>query len=338
MFSYYFYGQKRGASRLMKAPSGKHKDLILVRAGPRSLHQGWMAPSEDEQAFDLMVLAYGHTTLALERGDFGHVDIPGSKVAGYGVFFRHHRDIVERYDQIALIDDDIETDSRTISRAFELGRVHKLDVWQPSLTWDSHFSYAALLTRPGAPPIRPVNFVEMMCPFFKTSALLKIEDLFHIGAETAIDIFWSCALGRPPGSLAVLNDVSVVHTRPVGELKAMNGFDDKMKDYSNEISRLMVEFGIPSFPGAIPLAPLGKEPHSPLSRLYYAQEMLMLMGGLNKTPMKLRRFLWILAGDILKVLFRSGTIPADPERILSQAKKIRIEQERRDQESGNVAV
>lgn len=320
----------RDSSRLMKAPSGKHRDLVLVRAGPRSLHQGWIAPSEVEQAFDLMVLAYGPTFLAPEREDFGHVNTPGSKVAGYGAFFRDHRDIVERYDRVALIDDDIETDSQTISRAFELGRAHDLDLWQPSLTWNSHFSYAGLLSWPGGPPIRRINFVEMMCPFFKTRALLEIEDLFHIGAETAVDIFWSCVLGRRPGALAVLNDVCVTHTRPVGELKAMNGFNETAKGYGDEIDRLMAEFYILSFPGAIPLGSPVDQPRSMAARLQSALAMLGVLGALMSTPMRPRRFLWILANDLLKIIFASSQIPGNPDFIIDQAKRIRIERKLQD--------
>lgn len=315
----------------MKVPSGKHRDLVLVRAGPSSLHGGWMAPREEEQTFDLMVLAYGPTPLAPERADFGYVDIPGYKVAGYGALLRQHRDILERYDQIALIDDDIKTDSRTISDAFELGRVHDLDVWQPSLTRDSHFSHTALLCLPGGAPVRRVNFVEMMCPFFKTATLLEIEDLFQIGAETAIDIFWSCIVGQRAGALAVLNNVSVIHTRPVGILKASNGFDETTKGYGDEVRRLMADFDIPTFSGAIPLTSSADEPRSPAARLGAALPMLAVLASVTKTPMRLRQFFRILVIDILRVTFGDARIHGDPDRILANARRIRIEREHHDQ-------
>ena len=322
----------------MKAPAGRHKDLVLVRAGHRSLHPGWMAPSEDEQTFDLIVLCYEPTFLALDRGDFGHFDIPGYKIAGYGAFFSEHRDLVERYERVALIDDDVETDSQRISRAFELGRIHDLDLWQPTLTWDSHFSYIALLHWAGSAPLRRVNFVEMMCPFFKVAALLEIEDLFQSGAETAVDIFWSCVLGHRGGDLAVLNNVSFTHTRPVGVLKAMNGFSEASKGYGDEISRLMINFGIPKFPGAIPLKSPLDQPRSLAARLASALAMLGVLGGLMRTPMRPHLFLWILLNDILKVLFRKAQIPGDPDRIIAHAKAVRLERERRDQEPGNGAA
>lgn len=322
----------------MKAPSGKNRDLILVRAGSRSLHRGWMAAEPADQPFDLIAIAYAPTFIAPDRDDFGYVEIPGFKVAGYGAFLRQYRQIVERYDQVALIDDDIETDSRAIAKAFELGRAHDLQVWQPSLSWDSHFSYAALLSCPGQPAIRPVNFVEMMCPFFKTPALLEVEDLLHIGAETAVDIFWSCVLGRHPGGLAILNDVIVTHTRPVGDLRAMNGFDETVKGYGDEISRLMAAHDVPSFPGAIPLTSSAGERRSPTARLGSAWAMLGLLGGVSRTPMKLRRFLRILASDMLRVAFGNARIPGDPDRILAQARQMRIAREYLNQDPASGAA
>lgn len=311
----------------MKAPSGKHRNLVLVRAGPHSLHPSWMAPSEDEQAFDLIVLAYGPTFLAPERSDFGHVDLPGFKVAGYGAFFSQYRHVLEKYDRVALIDDDIATDSKTLAKAFEVGEELDLDIWQPSLSLESYFSYSALLSWPGAKAIRRVNFVEMMCPFFKTTALLEVEDLFHIGAETAIDIFWSCILGRRPGALAVLNDVTVTHTRPVGKLKAMNGFDDKSKGYSDEIGRLLAELGVSHFGGAIPLSSLNGTRHSPMERIESALSMLRVVKGATITPMRLRQFFWVIAVDLRKVLFESARIPGDPDRLLAEAKRLRRRRE-----------
>lgn len=279
-----------------------------------------MASDQADQPFDLIVLAYAPTFLAPERADFGHVDVPGFKVAGYAAFLREHRDIIERYERVALIDDDIETDSAAIARAFELGRAHDLELWQPSLTWDSYFSYAALLRSSKGDGVRPVNFVEMMCPFFKTAALIEVIDLFDIGAETGIDIFWSCVLGRRPGTLAVLDTVSVKHTRPVGALRSMNGFDDD-SGYGDVIAPLLARFAV-AFPGAIPLgSPATAEP-SFATRLRSATAMLRLASGLAQTPMLWRRFILILCKDIVGVLFNRASITGDPAGILEVARQL----------------
>jgi hypothetical protein len=276
-----------------------------------------MAPSENEQAFDLMVLAYGPTHIAPDRDDFGHIDIPGYKVAGYGAFLRDHSDIVARYDQVALIDDDIEADYRALGQTFELGRDHDLKLWQPSLTWESYFSYAALLKQPVNSRPRYINYIEMMCPFFKTSTLLDLSNLFQLGAETGIDILWSCVVGEDPWGLAVLDAVSVTHTRPVGLLKAMNGFQET--SYDDHIYSLLSDFGVALFPGAIPRGYPPSANPSAAMRLRLAYAALTIAGVVYETRMSKLQVLHAWLAGLRQILIRGTRIDGDPAVILKRA-------------------
>jgi len=262
-----------------------------------------------------VALAYGPTPLALDRGDFGHVDVPGAKVAGYGAFLREHRDFVQRYARVALIDDDVRADSHTLSRCFDLGESLGLSLWQPSLTWDSYTSYITLLRHPGLTPARYVNFVEMMCPFFKTEALLEVEDLFRLGAETGIDVIWSAILGQEPRRLAVLDGASVKHTAPVGRLMAMNGFDPD-EGYEAKIEELVRLFAI-EFPGCVGLGPSGR--FTFLDRIVSLAQLACVAAAALRTPLYKREFWGRWRGDVRRQTLAPPVIKGDPRRLLSLA-------------------
>lgn len=90
------------------------------------------------------------------------------------------------YSYYAFLDDDLDIDTATLNRLFVVGDSLDLDLYQPALSLDSYCSHNHL--RQGAlggpVPVRPVPFVEIMCPFFSAKALqrcLPTFDLNHSG-------------------------------------------------------------------------------------------------------------------------------------------------------------
>lgn len=302
----------------MDIPARRNSNLVIVRAGPQSLHGKWISSEQLNQEFDLIVLAYGPTLFPPQgRSDIVHIDMPGKKVEGQGAFLREYSQIWRQYDRIALIDDDIDTNSKVIARAFNLGREYNLSVWQPSLTWCSHFSYGALLRNFNPTPLRYINFVEMMCPFFSREALEEVVDLFSIGEETAIDVLWSCVLAGRHGALAVLDSISVTHTQPVGGRKYMNGFDPSEVGYGSAIDKVQRDYEV-SMPGAVPYA---------WSRRNLWWERPMIVGtailtgfAIFRSPLNPRSFLrrWLIEG--LLRLGRAPNIQGDHAYILARAR------------------
>ena len=204
------------------APTGgSHKNLVVVRAGPNSLHPGWtQGPGEPE--FDLLVAAYeaGSSDSSAEW----LIRLPGRKIAGYNELFRLHPELLERYEYIALFDDDIRVGKQDLNRLFSIGREYRLQLFQPTLSWDSYFSYAATLSERKRYVLRYTNIVEMMCPVFSASHLKLALPLFGLGYETGIDLVWTHLADDPWYKYAIIDDVVVRHTRPVGTTKAQQGF------------------------------------------------------------------------------------------------------------------
>lgn len=214
------------------------RNLIITRAGPDSLHRSWL---NGERDFDLLLARYCETPfLAKERGIFESY-IPGSKVAGWNALFQSHPYLLERYDRIALLDDDIRADATSLTRCFSIGERYGLAIWQPSLSWESYVTYAATLRNPSF-ELRYLNGVEMMCPFFEASALKRVLPLFGLGFESGIDLVWCSLFRERQRKFAVIDIVSVTHTKPVGGEKAKNGFVERT--YETDIDRCLSLFGM----------------------------------------------------------------------------------------------
>ncbi len=226
-------------------PQTDERWLVVSRTGRDGLHHRWLK-QWPERRFDLLLSAY-HPDVA----DPGLPGVtlefrPGRKVDGYAALFRDRPDLLDRYDRIALIDDDIDTDTRTLNRCFEICTDHDLKIGQPALSHDSHFTYAALLQQP-ALQMRFVNFVEMMCPVFRADVLGQVLPLFDMGYESGIDLIWCNLWTDPQFSFGVIDACPVHHTRPVGTAKAANGFGAGRR-YEDDITDILNAFGLPWLP------------------------------------------------------------------------------------------
>jgi hypothetical protein len=212
------------------------RNLVVVRAGPRSLHPKWVSGGVPN--FDLVAAAYDEAAPVAEGER--RISIPGNKVAGFHRLFQENPHLLD-YDRIALIDDDILADVQTINRCFDLGEEHDLQIWQPSLSPESYYTYAITLRKTGY-LFRITDFVEMMCPFLTASALRKALPLLESGFETGIDVVWSRHPQFSSLPLAIVDAVSVTHTRPVGVLMADQGFKDD--SYAPEIDQCLAQYGM----------------------------------------------------------------------------------------------
>lgn len=260
------------------------ENLIIVRAGPNSLHPSWVDEGR-ERSFDMLVAAYSPDAPVIEADGVTNVLLPGRKVHGFSNVFRSHSRILADYRYIALVDDDIATNQRDLERCFSIGRAKHLKIWQPSLTWDSHFSHACTLTNPSF-LLRYVNFVEMMCPFFEVTYLKRAMPLFDLGYETGIDLIWTRLMRDPWLKAAVVDDVSVRHTREVGVQKQLQGFRPDER-YDAQMADVLGFFGT-SFPGGLSYAAVDRANHLTTSRVSIALRSLKLLHVLRQTPMPKR--------------------------------------------------
>lgn len=216
---------------LINLPS--RPNLVVVRAGERSLHPGWLNRPYEARTFDLVVSYFSETAYARHRAEPGvsAVLVKGGKWDG---LFNTLTTLPEldRYDYVWLPDDDIASEGETIDRMFELARTYELAVCQPALTRDSYFSHF-IFNRCRAFRLRYVNHVEIMVPCLNR-ALLKRALPYFEGTMSGfgLDYIWCRWPESGPFRAAILDDIAVHHTRPIGsQLKgAINSAGSRAQD------------------------------------------------------------------------------------------------------------
>ena len=219
--------------------------LVISRIGADSSHSSWL-PLAEREGFDVLLSSYDRDIPALTGAGLFFEYRPGTKVAGYAEILRHHEALIRKYRYVALFDDDLETDPATVLHLFKIIDGHDFKIAQPALDHSSYFTYACLLQHDGF-VFRHVNYVEMMCPFFRTDVLLGLAPVFDLGFESGIDLVWSSLAHCKPGDLAVIDRLPVHHRRPVGAIKSVNGFVGG-RTYETDIHAILDRFGLPWLP------------------------------------------------------------------------------------------
>jgi hypothetical protein len=190
--------------------------LALFRSGPSSLHPYAVARLA-EQNFDYALSWFGDdhpTDLGLADGAaFVHMQ-KGAKWPGLEQTLIAHWDTIQKYQYIWLPDDDLLAVPETVSRMFTICDELQLELAQPALTRDSHYTHLVTLQHTEF-QLRFTNFVEIMAPVLSVDMLSRV---FHTLkgqiSGYGLDALWPRLSHL--GKVAILDDTPVKHTRPVG--------------------------------------------------------------------------------------------------------------------------
>jgi len=135
--------------------------------------------------------------------------------------FKHHiykrlieaRGLLDKYEWIWMPDYDVHLEQEEIERMFKIAQDYNLNICQPSLTHDSYHSFPLVLNDPKK-FMRYTNYVEVMCPLFKTEALKKVLWTFTLTySGWAQDLIWARDLNYE--RLAIIDDIQAKHVKPV---------------------------------------------------------------------------------------------------------------------------
>lgn len=192
------------------------KNLVIVRAGDASLHEGWLPPPDAPRSFDLAVSYFGRNPDAYRRDDVPRLDGVGPKWRGLYELLASGVINWWDFDYICLPDDDLAASPEVFETLFAQMRAHDLALAQPALTPDSHISHAITLHNPRF-QLRRTNFVEAMAPVFSCELLARVLPTFVANdSGWGIDWLWQQYLDRPQRDSAIIDAAQVCHTRPVG--------------------------------------------------------------------------------------------------------------------------
>lgn len=194
------------------------RNLVIVRAGEKSLHRQWLADAE-ERNWDLIVSWYGDADYVPVADERVLVRKGGFWDAVYA-HFTAMPELLERYEHIWLPDDDILTDAGSINTLFDIVQAEKLAVAQPGLTADSYFSWVHTLVSPSF-RLRYTTIVEVMAPCLEVGLIKRMMPHFP-GTPSGYGLDWVWARleddNRRRG--AIIDAVPMRHTRLVGQFLA----------------------------------------------------------------------------------------------------------------------
>jgi len=200
-----------GSKTSEKSPRG----LAVVRCGDNTLHRTWVS---ERRNFDVGISYYGsNSTLEFPEADYFHHS-KGGKWDGLFSFFKKFPGVLDRYDYFWLPDDDIVAVAADIERLFALGIENEYHVYQPSL--DQHYSHVITLQHRSF-EVRYTNFVEVMVPFISREVLVRsLPFIEKTASGFGLDFLWPQMVREIKGDaycgVAVLDTITVRHTRPVG--------------------------------------------------------------------------------------------------------------------------
>ncbi|HQF53982.1 MAG TPA: DUF707 domain-containing protein [Fibrobacteria bacterium] len=199
---------------LMGGSKERKNRLVVVRAGDASLHPSWMVP-EGERSWDLVVSYYGDDPSLFKEPGVLRVDRKGTEYPAFHALFTDPSFDWSGYRHIWLPDDDLAIEGRDIDHFFEVCERRELDLAQPSLTPESHYSYPFTL-QDARYELRFTNFVEVMAPCFSARALRICLDTFAASQSSyGLDLVWPRRIGNGR-NVGIVDAVSMTHTRPVG--------------------------------------------------------------------------------------------------------------------------
>jgi hypothetical protein len=199
-------------------PNRKRRNLVVLRANEHALHTAWDRDIADEDRnWDLCISFYGKEE-NFRPTPFAEYHVLQSRDQKYASIHKliYRGNPFWDYEYFMFPDDDLMMSWSNINRLFETSQSFGLDLAQPSLLPEG-FVYHKVVAQNKAFRLRYTNFVEIMTPIFSRYALEICIPTFAASPRgLGLDFIWPSQLGDPPGRIAIIDEVGVLHGRPVG--------------------------------------------------------------------------------------------------------------------------
>lgn len=197
---------------------GPRRDfLVIVHAGSRTLHHRWERDIDDSaRNWDLLLsCSSGDPGPGRDEADlFCEQSHIGTTRLLYCLL--HPESALWDYRYIMLCDEQIMLRWSDLNRLFVRMVEHRLLIGQPAMGPDGHVEHEITRARPDL-LLRYTTFVDRAAPVFEPSVLrLAVPTFGTVYLGQGMDHLWCFLIGRPRGRMAVIDDVAVTLTDPIG--------------------------------------------------------------------------------------------------------------------------
>jgi hypothetical protein len=189
--------------------------LIISPIGNESLHPEWV---KGQANFDLVLIYYGDDDNVAESNLQYTPYVYSAKGEKYHLiksFIQSNIEFISNYTHIWIPDNDVSISTENINKLFRTANQYQLSICQPSM--DGYVSHE--ITKPISNSIlRYTNFVEVLAPLFNLESLLKTYETFDLNYSSwGYDYLWAHLLDYPKNKIAIIDDIIMTHTKPVGQ-------------------------------------------------------------------------------------------------------------------------
>jgi hypothetical protein len=239
-----------------------HRYLVFTSAGDASCLPKWLRGNRN---FDLWVTYYGDIDGKYRELADCYNARKGGKFPNLHYVYKTWPHLLERYEAILVLDDDIVISTAAINRLFDIRAEYDLWLLQPAFDPRSKISHAVTrMRRTGL--LRYTNFVEVGCPLFrkdKLDAFMDVYDPALVGWGT--DWWYLEVLGPELEGKVAITD-AVICVNPDDRAKGGEREIDKLQSKSERIAAweaIKVRYNIESEArgiteyGAVPRSALG---------------------------------------------------------------------------------
>jgi hypothetical protein len=199
----------------MKSLSGKfidranNKYLVFTSAGDNSNLHLWL---RGKRNFDLWVSYYGKKKNRYKNQSDYYISKKGGKFPNLFYVYQHWKDILDRYQAIFVMDDDIIIKGSGISRLFEIREEYDLWILQPAFSPKGKISHPITKVNP-LTFMRYTNFVEVGCPLFRKDKLDEFMNVYDpVLVGWGIDWWfldlWASDIER---KVAIIDEISCIN-------------------------------------------------------------------------------------------------------------------------------
>ena len=235
-------------AELLKRAVSPKKNLVFTSAGNKSALALWVNGQRD---FDLFCVYYasGKEEELSALSDYFACH-KGAKFPNLLWVYQNWPELIEQYERVLVLDDDLLLTADNINRHFSLHTEEKLWLSQLAFHHRGKVNHYINLARPFS-YLRYTNFVEVNSPLFNIDMLLKFLQVYD--AEVAgigVDYWYSDLISRLDQSqekIAIFDIIPCCNPRDqiakggVREIDTAISFQDRMKSWDVKAAKLGIE-------------------------------------------------------------------------------------------------